>query len=496
MHGRRGERGGGEREEAGRRAGGGKRGPWARASPDAAGRRALRGELRPPALGRSGRRPRLTEPRYPPARTQGSAWDAGAGLAQGCPPRAASVGLRRVGGARAPRGRPVSAAMRAVGRREILLWASEVSGRRVAEPRDLADGAAVLALFESIWPGPAARQRRLLRRLGGSGNWEVVRALFQELGLPSAACNEAGVRAGRFPPSFTLLGMLFFLQALALTRDCTVDFAHPLEPSVARFLGSSEAVSVLLRGGALQNELPGGDCPALGRPTRAPAPSAAPPDVSEQPRPRGAAETGRGGSDTAKSGSPGPAAPAGAAGADAAGGCARGETPSAAPEPSGRRGPENWSAELLGELLGLLDRKDPRGADTPRAASDWRAVELVHCLAGEAAALQRRLRELEAAGGTGVAAEAGAARGGGGMRVQRLEAQLQEAGRERAALADALQAQRAESGALRRQNEEIRAAAAQEVAHLRSLLADKDMLLEEQTVLTELTETLQRSGGL
>ena len=143
-----------------------------------------------------------------------------------------------------------------------------------------------------------------------------------------------------------------------------------------------------------------------------------------------------------------------------------------------------------------MDRKDPRGADTPRAASDWRAVELVHCLAGEAAALQRRLRELEAAGGTGVAAEAGAARGGGGMRVQRLEAQLQEAGRERAALADALQAQRAESGALRRQNEEIRAAAAQEVAHLRSLLADKDMLLEEQTVLTELTETLQRSGGL
>ena len=82
------------------------------------------------------------------------------------------------------------------------------------------------------------------------------------------------------------------------------------------------------------------------------------------------------------------------------------------------------------------------------------------------------------------------------MRVQRLEAQLQEAGRERAALADALQAQRAESGALRRQNEEIRAAAAQEVALLRSLLADKDMLLEEQTVLTELTETLQRSGGL
>ena len=273
--------------------------------------------------------------------------------------------------------------MRAVGRREILLWASEVSGRRVAEPRDLADGAAVLALFESIWPGPAARQRRLLRRLGGSGNWEVVRALFQELGLPSAACNEAGVRAGRFPPSFTLLGMLFFLQALALTRDCTVDFAHPLEPSVARFLGSSEAVSVLLRGGALQHELPGGDGPALGRPTRAPTPSAAPPDVSEQPRPRGAAETGRRGSDTGESGSPGPAAPAGA---DAAGGCARGEAPSAAPEPSGRRGPENWSAEILGELLGLLDRKDPRGADTPRAASDWRTVELVHCLAGEAAA--------------------------------------------------------------------------------------------------------------
>ena len=82
------------------------------------------------------------------------------------------------------------------------------------------------------------------------------------------------------------------------------------------------------------------------------------------------------------------------------------------------------------------------------------------------------------------------------MRVQKLQAQLKEAGRERAALADALQVERAESSELRRQNEEIRAEAAQEVAHLRSLLADKDMLLEEQNVLSELTETLQRSGGL
>ena len=384
--------------------------------------------------------------------------------------------------------------MRAVGRREILLWASEVSGRRVAEPRDLADGAAVLALFESIWPGPAARQRRLLRRLGGSGNWEVVRALFQELGLPSAACNEAGVRAGRFPPSFTLLGMLFFLQALALTRDCTVDFAHPLEPSVARFLGSSEAVSVLLRGGALQGESPGGRGSAPGRSTRARTPAAGPPDVPEQPRPRCTAETSRGGSNS-ESGSPGPAT-SGGAGGDEAGGITRGEAPSAAPEPPGGRGPENWSAELLSELLGLLDQTGPSRAGKPRAASDWRAVELVHCLAGEAAALQRRLRELEAAGGTGATADASAPREGGGMRVQRLQAQLKEAGRERAELVYALQVERAESIELRRQNEETRAEAAQEVAHLRSLLADKDMLLEEQTVLTELTETLQRSGGL
>ena len=403
----------------------------------------------------------------------------------------AGGGSRAGGGGEGVGGR---ARMRAVGRREILLWASEVSGRRVAEPRDLADGAAILALFESIWPGPAARQRRLLRRLGGSGNWEVVRALFQELGLPSAACNEAGVRAGRFPPSFTLLGMLFFLQALALTRDCTVDFAHPLEPSVARFLSSSEAVSVLLRGGALQDEFPEGRGSAPGRSTRALTPDTGPPDVSQQPRPRCTTETSRGGSNS-KSGSPGPAT-AGDAWADRVGGIARGEASSVAPESPCRRGPENWSAELLSELLGLLDQKDLSGAGKPRAASDWRAVELVHCLAGEAAALQRRLRELEAVGGTGAAADASVSRGGGGMRVQKLQAQLKEAGRERAALADALQVERAESSELRRQNEEIRAEAAQEVAHLRSLLADKDMLLEEQNVLSELTETLQRSGGL
>ena len=143
-----------------------------------------------------------------------------------------------------------------------------------------------------------------------------------------------------------------------------------------------------------------------------------------------------------------------------------------------------------------MDQTGSSRAGKPRAASDWRAVELVHCLAGEAAALQRRLRELEAAGGTGGAADASAPREGGGMRVQRLQAQLKEAGRERAELVYALQVERAESVELRRQNEETRAEAAQEVAHLRSLLADKDMLLEEQTVLTELTETLQRSGGL
>ena len=78
------------------------------------------------------------------------------------------------------------------------------------------------------------------------------------------------------------------------------------------------------------------------------------------------------------------------------------------------------------------------------------------------------------------------------MKVQRLQGQVKEADREKAALADTLRASRAEVDALRRQLEVNRAGADQESAHLRALLADKDMLLEEQSVLSELTKTLQR----
>ena len=388
--------------------------------------------------------------------------------------------------------------MRVIGRREIHLWASEVSGRRVAEPRDLADGAVVLALVESIWPGPAARQRRLLRRLGGSGNWEVVRALFQELGLPTAACNESGVRAGRFSASFTLLGMLFFLQALALTRDCTVDFAHPLEPSVARFLGSSEAVSVLVRGGALKGETPEKNArssePVAStlaetvRERSGSQPSV--PQSSGEQQPRGPPETevcGLAGTENGDGLLETPGAEVGAELRARAppGGAWR---PSLAGE-GARCGldSEKWSAKLLTELLGLLDKKGSRGA------SDWRALELVHSLAGEVAALQRRLQELEHQRDTPMGG--GWVVGGGGMKVQRLQVQVKEdqsTDREKVALADTLRASRAEADALRRQLEVNRAAADQESAHLRALLADKDMLLEEQSVLSELTETLQR----
>ena len=384
--------------------------------------------------------------------------------------------------------------MRVIGRREIHLWASEVSGRRVAEPRDLADGAVVLALVGSIWPGPAARQRRLLRRLGGSGNWEVVRALFQELGLPIAACNESGVRAGRFSASFTLLGMLFFLQALALTRDCTVDFAHPLEPSVARFLGSSEAVSVLVRGGALRGETPEKKARssepvalALGE-TFGERPGSQPvPQNSGEQQPRGPPETdagcGLGGGENGNGLSETPGAEVGAElRARGSPGVARRPSPA---DEGARCGldSEKWSAKLLTELLGLLDQKGSR-------ASDWRALELVHCLAGEVAALQRRLRELEHQRDASMGG--GRVGGAGGMKVQRLQGQVKEADREKAALADTLRASRAEVDALRRQLEVNRAGADQESAHLRALLADKDMLLEEQSVLSELTKTLQR----
>ena len=82
------------------------------------------------------------------------------------------------------------------------------------------------------------------------------------------------------------------------------------------------------------------------------------------------------------------------------------------------------------------------------------------------------------------------------MKVQHLQGQVKEdlsTDREKAALADTLRASRAEADALRRQLEVHRAAADQESAHLRALLADKDMLLEEQSVLSELTETLRRA---
>ncbi|CUG89995.1 Hypothetical protein, putative [Bodo saltans] len=135
---------------------------------------------------------------------------------------------------------------------ELLQWACHQSGvPQCTRYDDLKDGFVLLCLAEKLWPGlidsNIIRNQRRGQRTSRM-NWELLRSVMSSVGLPAHLCDPKGVAAGHQRPCYNLLVMFYFLTKLAGSSEFSVDFAHPIDESLAAFLQSPESIHALSKG--------------------------------------------------------------------------------------------------------------------------------------------------------------------------------------------------------------------------------------------------------
>lgn len=148
-------------------------------------------------------------------------------------------------------------AHRPIGKKELLLWASEVTGMICCKFEDLRDGVIIMKLISSIWPRAVdprnSRKMKAAPQLDWElkRNWDTIKDIMTDIRLPVQLVDRAAIQQGRFRACYNLLVMLFFMMSLTKHREFSVDFAHPIDPRLSSFLQSNASIDALSRGGAL-----------------------------------------------------------------------------------------------------------------------------------------------------------------------------------------------------------------------------------------------------
>lgn len=145
-----------------------------------------------------------------------------------------------------------------VGKKELLVWVSEMCGRPVVSFSELKDGVALVVCVKETWPLAYDKYRENYpKRPNGKrdtgSNYSLIADIFKYLGVPASVLDTRGIKAAAFKPCWNLLVCAFFLRNLALYSDFSVDFTHPVDSTLARFLQSPDSVASLRKGGALSN---------------------------------------------------------------------------------------------------------------------------------------------------------------------------------------------------------------------------------------------------
>ncbi len=143
-----------------------------------------------------------------------------------------------------------------VGKKELLQWASQASGRIVTKFDELKDGDVLLRCMKETWPAAYDRCRRKGQPRSVSGNFELMGNMFEHLELPKSVLDTRGIQHASFKSCYNFLVMAFFQKNLATHSDFSVDFTHPVDSKLAAFLQAPESVASLHKGGALA--APGG----------------------------------------------------------------------------------------------------------------------------------------------------------------------------------------------------------------------------------------------
>ena len=138
-----------------------------------------------------------------------------------------------------------------VGKKELLQWASQASGRIVTKFDELKDGDVLLRCMKETWPAAYDRCRRKGQPRSVSGNFELMGNMFEHLELPKSVLDTREIQHASFKSCYNFLVMAFFLKNLATHSDFSVDFTHPVDSKLAAFLQAPESVASLHKGGAL-----------------------------------------------------------------------------------------------------------------------------------------------------------------------------------------------------------------------------------------------------
>lgn len=144
-----------------------------------------------------------------------------------------------------------------IGKKELLLWAGEVTGTHCSKFEDLRDGVVIMRVLSSIWPRcvdpRSSRKIKAAPQLEWElkRNWDTIRSIMTDIRLPVQLVDVAAIQQGRFRACYNLLVLLFFMMSLTKHREFSVDFAHPIDPRLSAFLQSNASIDALSRGGAL-----------------------------------------------------------------------------------------------------------------------------------------------------------------------------------------------------------------------------------------------------
>ena len=149
-----------------------------------------------------------------------------------------------------------SAARRRAEQRAARASEARSRRRRLAVKRGLKDGCVVLRILMEIFPSASVAmahhlQERPANRFAVNHNWKCISACFQQLGLPTAALDRAGLSVCRDKATNMILATLYFLQQLKRRPNFTAAFSFRLGDAIETFLQSGECLTSLARGGAV-----------------------------------------------------------------------------------------------------------------------------------------------------------------------------------------------------------------------------------------------------
>ncbi|KFH14429.1 hypothetical protein TGMAS_293170A, partial [Toxoplasma gondii MAS] len=164
----------------------------------------------------------------------------------------------------------VDASLPQIGKKEVLAWAEEVTGRENVSFATLKEGGLLLELFALVWPRLVEKHHTLFleSKLASSSpsvffypfpqtsseekhNWCLIQKVLKDANIPLDFFNRDRIANECVTACYQALVVLFFLYTLAKDHACEFVMALPVDDCVTRFMSSEEPLACLIEAGSV-----------------------------------------------------------------------------------------------------------------------------------------------------------------------------------------------------------------------------------------------------